>query len=68
MHEAVFNGRMILEGKWLELTEHVTRATGYSAKYLIGYDPKGSIWWSSTRTTSLPPPTRVMRTAGEMEY
>jgi hypothetical protein len=41
IHKAVFTGTMILDGKWLELTEHdVSPATGYLAKYLIGYDPQ----------------------------
>lgn len=40
VHKAVFSGAVILEGKWLELTEKdVEPATGYVAKYLIGYDP-----------------------------
>jgi hypothetical protein len=38
-HKAVFTGAAILAGKWLELTERdVEPATGYLAKYLIGYD------------------------------
>lgn len=53
---------MILDGKWLELTEKdVEPATGYVAKYLIGYDPQqkqlvefdannfGAATYSSTR-------------------
>jgi hypothetical protein len=40
-HNAVFTGAVILGGKWLELTERdVEPATGYLAKYLIGYDPQ----------------------------
>jgi hypothetical protein len=40
-HKAVFTGSVILGGKWLELTERdVEPATGYLAKYLIGYDPQ----------------------------
>lgn len=38
-HRSVFNGAVILGGKWLELTERdIEPATGYLAKYLIGYD------------------------------
>jgi hypothetical protein len=38
-HKSTFSGTMILDGKWLELTEQdVEPATGYVAKYLIGYD------------------------------
>lgn len=41
VHRAVFTGAVILDGKWLELTEKdVEPATGYVAKYLIGYDPQ----------------------------
>jgi hypothetical protein len=41
VHKAVFNGILILGDKWLELTEQdVEPATGYLAKYLIGYDPR----------------------------
>jgi hypothetical protein len=40
-HRSVFTGSVILGGKWLELTERdVEPATGYLAKYLIGYDPE----------------------------
>ena len=40
-HKADFTGAVILEGKWLELTEKdVEPATRYMAKYLIGYDPQ----------------------------
>lgn len=39
IHKAVFTGAVILADKWLELTEQdVQPATGYTAKYLIGYD------------------------------
>ena len=39
IHKAAFTGTVILEGKWLELTEQdLEPATGYVAKYLIGYD------------------------------
>ena len=39
VHKAVFTGSLILGGKWLELSEQdVEPATGYLAKYLIGYD------------------------------
>ena len=39
LHKATFTGATILGGKWLELTEQdVQPATGYLAKYLIGYD------------------------------
>ena len=38
-HKAAFTGSVILGGKWLELTERdIEPATGYLAKYLIGYD------------------------------
>jgi hypothetical protein len=38
-HRATFTGTTILGGTWLELTEQdVEPATGYLAKYLIGYD------------------------------
>ena len=40
-HKSVFTGSVILGGKWLELTERdIEPATGYLAKYLIGYDPQ----------------------------
>jgi hypothetical protein len=39
VHKSIFTGAVILDGKWLELTEKdVQPATGYLAKYLIGYD------------------------------
>ncbi len=38
-HKADFSAAIVLDGKWLELTERdVEPATGYVAKYLIGYD------------------------------
>ncbi len=38
-HESTYAAAPILNGTWLELTEHDTvPATGYDAKYLIGYD------------------------------
>jgi hypothetical protein len=38
-HKSNFAGALILGGKWIELTEQDTQpATGYLAKYLIGYD------------------------------
>lgn len=38
-HRSTFMGTNILANKWLELTEQdVEPATGYLAKYLIGYD------------------------------
>jgi hypothetical protein len=41
VHKSIFTGTTILDGKWLELTEQdVEPATGYLAKYLIGYDPE----------------------------
>jgi hypothetical protein len=41
VHKAVFTGAIILAGKWLELSEQdIEPATGYLAKYLIGYDPQ----------------------------
>ncbi len=41
VHKATFTGTTILGGKWLELTEQdIQPATGYLAKYLIGYDPQ----------------------------
>jgi hypothetical protein len=41
VHESAFAGDVILDGKWIELTEQDTvPATGYVAKYLIGYDPE----------------------------
>lgn len=39
VHKAAFTGAIILDGKWLELTEKdVQPSTGYLAEYLIGYD------------------------------
>lgn len=39
VHRSAFTGAVILDGKWLELTEKdIEPATGYVAKYLIGYD------------------------------
>ena len=39
VHKSTFTGTVILDGKWLELTEKdIQPATGYTAKYLIGYD------------------------------
>lgn len=39
VHKAVFTGSLILGDKWLELSEQdIEPATGYLAKYLIGYD------------------------------
>jgi hypothetical protein len=39
VHKSTFGGAMTVGGKWLELTEEdVQPATGYIAKYLIGYD------------------------------
>lgn len=39
VHRSTFTGAVILDGKWIELTEKdVEPATGYVAKYLIGYD------------------------------
>ena len=41
VHKAAFTAATILNGSWLELTERdVEPATGYQAKYLIGYDPQ----------------------------
>jgi hypothetical protein len=38
-HKSAFHGSLILDGKWLELSEQdLEPATGYVAKYLIGYD------------------------------
>jgi hypothetical protein len=38
-HKSIFSGAIILDSKWIELTEQdVAPATGYVAKYLIGYD------------------------------
>lgn len=42
LHKSSFTGAVILDGKWIELTEQdVQPATGYVAKYLIGYDSAG---------------------------
>ena len=39
VHQSTFTGAIILGGKWVELSEQdVQPATGYTAKYLIGYD------------------------------
>jgi hypothetical protein len=39
IHRAVFTASAVLKNTWLELTEQdVEPATGYVAKYLIGYD------------------------------
>lgn len=41
VHRSTYTGAVILGGKWLELTEQdVQPATGYLAKYLIGFDPQ----------------------------
>jgi hypothetical protein len=41
VHRSTYTGAVILGGKWLELTERDTNpASGYVAKYLIGYDPQ----------------------------
>ena len=41
IHKSAFTGAVILGGKWVELTEQdIEPATGYLAKYLIGYDPQ----------------------------
>jgi hypothetical protein len=38
-HKSSYTGAVILDGKWIELTEQDRQpATGYIAKYLIGYD------------------------------
>ncbi|MGD0734384.1 MAG: hypothetical protein ABR976_04520 [Terracidiphilus sp.] len=38
-HRSTYSGSVILGGKWLELSEQdIEPATGYLAKYLIGYD------------------------------
>ena len=40
-HKTVFTASTILNNTWIELTEQdVEPATGYLAKYLIGYDPQ----------------------------
>lgn len=39
VHRSTFDGAVVIGGKWLELSEaDVEPATGYVAKYLIGYD------------------------------
>ena len=39
VHKASFTGSLVLDGKWIELTEQdIEPTTGYVAKYLIGYD------------------------------
>ncbi len=39
VHKSAFTGAVVLDGKWLELAEQdLEPATGYVAKYLIGYD------------------------------
>jgi len=39
IHKATFTGAVVIGGKWLELSEQdVEPATGYVAKYLIGYE------------------------------
>ena len=39
VHKSIFTGATILDGKWVELAEEdIQPATGYVAKYLIGYD------------------------------
>jgi hypothetical protein len=39
VHQSAFTGAIILDGKWIELKEQdIQPATGYTAKYLIGYD------------------------------
>jgi len=41
VHKSTYTGATILGGKWLELSEEdLQPATGYLAKYLIGYDPQ----------------------------
>jgi hypothetical protein len=43
-HKSAFTGSVILDGKWLELTEQdIEPATGYVAKYLIGYDSQRAL-------------------------
>ena len=43
VHRSTFIGTSILGGKWLELTDQdIEPATGYLAKYLIGFDPQQS--------------------------
>ena len=39
VHKSTFTGAVVVGGKWLELAEQdIQPATGYLAKYLIGYD------------------------------
>lgn len=39
VHKSSYTGAVVLDGKWIELTEQdLQPATGYMAKYLIGYD------------------------------
>ena len=39
VHRSTFSGAVVVGGKWLELSEtDLEPATGYMAKYLIGYD------------------------------
>jgi hypothetical protein len=39
VHKSTFTGAVVVGGKWLELSEQdIQPATGYLAKYLIGYD------------------------------
>jgi hypothetical protein len=39
LHKSNYTASLILDGKWLELAEQdLEPATGYQAKYLIGYD------------------------------
>ena len=41
IHRSAFTGSVILGGKWIELSEQdIEPATGYLARYLIGYDPQ----------------------------
>ena len=41
VHKSAFHGAVILDGTWLELTERdIEPATGYVAKYLIGFDSR----------------------------
>lgn len=41
VHKSIYTGAVVLDGKWLELTEQDAEpASGYVAKYLIGYDPQ----------------------------
>lgn len=38
VHKSTFAGTVILDGKWLELTEQDVQPAGYVGKYLIGFD------------------------------